>query len=109
MPERCDHGENLTRTLRIDLIAKALILRMHKVLTNDSSFIPYNMPVYPGALRLADNSFRTLFFPSQSAVSGPRTKKAGAIDRPRSRGNFLIYISPYGNIVAWLWSNQPTV
>ena len=36
MPQRCDHGENLTRTLRIDLIAKALIPRVHKVLTNDT-------------------------------------------------------------------------
>jgi hypothetical protein len=36
MPEWCDHGENLTGILCIDLIAKALILRVHKVLTNDS-------------------------------------------------------------------------
>jgi len=40
MPERCDHGENLTGILCIDLIAKALILRVYKVLTNDNGKQP---------------------------------------------------------------------
>ena len=31
------------------------------------------------------------------------------VGRPRSRENFLTYISPLGNIVVWRWSNQPTV
>ena len=36
MPERRDHGKNLTGTPQIELVAKLLILRLHDVLTNDT-------------------------------------------------------------------------
>jgi hypothetical protein len=36
MPERRDHGKNLTGTPQIELVTKLLILLLHDVLTNDS-------------------------------------------------------------------------
>jgi hypothetical protein len=38
MPERRNHGKNLTGTPQIGLVANSLILRVHDVLTNDSWF-----------------------------------------------------------------------
>jgi hypothetical protein len=37
MPERRDHGKNLTGTPPIELVTKLLILRLHDVLTNDNT------------------------------------------------------------------------
>src|SRR5258708_15270976 len=52
LSERHDHGKNFSGKDRIKLCAKSFISQLYDLLARHSSFIPYNMPVYPGALRV---------------------------------------------------------
>ena len=60
MPERRDHGKNLTGTPQIELVTKLLILRLHDVLTNDSH-ANYQLADIP---RQSWSAYSTLPFPA---------------------------------------------
>jgi hypothetical protein len=74
------------------LTTKKRVLRelgdeLGKLRTSDFSFIPYNMPVYPGALRVADNPdvIAHGYFGTVDGDSGDGILRPASVYSPKKR------------------------